>query len=302
LVGTAILRQLEAQGFRRIVGREEDEPDLTDRTQVERFFAERRPDYVFLAAGKSGGIGANQRRPATLMLDNLLVVSHVMAAAQRFGVRKLLYLASACSYPRDCRQPMRVEDLGSGPLEPTNQAYGTAKLAGIRLCEAYAQEHGAHFFAGIPATPFGPGDHWSPEDAHVIPSLFARMHAAKESGLEAVEVWGTGKPRREFIYADDLADACIFLMRNYRGRQAVNLGSGIVLSIRALAKVMAEVVGYFGEVHFDPTRPDGMPVKVLDSGPLRAMGWRPKACLWSALATTYEGFLATRQVREAVPA
>ena len=290
LVGAAIRRALQRQGYRNLVGGPAEEPECSDAHQVEAFFAHTSPEYVFLAAGKSGGIGANQRFPADLLLDNLLVACHVIRSAYAHGVKKLLYLASSCSYPKHCPQPMRVQSLLTGPLEPTNKAYAIAKLAGIALCQAYRQQYGAPFISGIPANPFGPGDDFSPENAHVIGALMHKMHDAKVRGLRTVEVWGTGAVRREFIFADDLAEACICVMRSYDGQEPINLGSGMDQSIRELAACLAEVVGFDGELRFDASKPDGIPQKILDSSCLRALGWRPKTPFRAALAATYAWF------------
>jgi len=295
LIGAAIVRQLEHQGYANIIGAAGDGPNLTDGKAVTDFFARQRPEYVFMAAGRSGGILANQKYPADLMLDNLLAECNVVHAAYRHRVKKLLYLASSCSYPKNCPQPMRVESLLTGPLEPTNEAYAVAKIAGIKLCQAYRQQYGANFVIGIPANAFGPGDDFSPEDSHVIAALIRKMHEAKLSDAPSVEVWGTGAPRREFIYADDLADACLFIMRNYDGAEPINLGGGIDTSIGELAQRVKEVVGYEGELRFDRSRPDGMPLKALDSSVLIAMGWKPTTPFRVALTATWEAFLRTQQ-------
>ena len=294
LIGAAILRELDRQGYTNIVSRSVEEPDLTDATQVDTFFARTSPKYVFLVAGRSGGIGANQKYPAELMLDNLLVECHVIHTAYRHGVKKLLYLASSCSYPKHCPQPMRVESLMTGPLEPTNEAYAVAKIAGIKLCQAYRQQYRANFISGIPANVFGPGDDFSLEDSHVIAALIRKMHEAKVLGAESIEIWGTGSPRREFIFADDLADACIFVMREYDGTQPINLGCGSDISIADLAKAVKEVTGFQGQICFDTSKPDGMPVKLLDSSKLKALGWRPKVPFRSALEATYGWFLQSQ--------
>jgi GDP-L-fucose synthase len=291
LVGGAILRQLSRRGLTRLVGLGEDEPDPADPGQVIPFFAAHRPAYVFVAAGRSGGIAANRGVPADLMLHNLRVAATLVPAAHRYGTRKLLYLASSCIYPRECPQPMRPESLLAGPLEPTNEAYALAKLAGVTLCQAYATQYGARFVAAIPASPFGPGDDFTAEGSHVIPALLARMHQAREAGRGAVEVWGTGAPRREFLFADDLAEACLTVMERYQETAPINLGGGETLSIRALAELVAEVVGYRGVIRFDPSRPDGMPEKRLDPTALLALGWRPATPLRGALAATYAWYL-----------
>lgn len=291
LIGAALLRELERQGYTNIVGRAREEPDLTDATQVDDFFARAVPDYVFLAAGKSGGIATNKKYPAELILDNLLVECHVIDSAYRYRVRKLLYLASSCSYPKHCPQPMRVESLLTGPLEPSNEAYAVAKIAGIKLCQAYRQQYKANFIVGIPGNAFGPGDDFSLEKSHVIPALIRKMHEAKVRNLESVEIWGTGIPRREFIFADDLADACTFIMQEYNESKPINLGSGTDYSIREVAEQVKEVVEYPGELHFDTSKPDGMPLKLLDSSVLNKTGWQPKTSFQRALSVTYEWFV-----------
>jgi GDP-L-fucose synthase len=291
LLGAALRERLRADGFRDLVGTPPDEPDLTVAAQVEDFFGEARPECVFLAAGKSGGIGLNQARPADLMLHNLLVTAHVIDCAHRHGVEKLLYLASSCGYPKHAPQPLRVESLLTGPPEPTSIAYATARLAGWQLCDAYRRQHGSRFVTAIPANAFGPHEDFSPDGGHVIPALIRRAHEAKVRDEPALTLWGTGTPRREFIYARDLADACLFVMRHYDGPEPINLGGGADLSIAEAAQLVAGVVGYRGRIRFDVTRPDGMPLKVLDSGPLWALGWRPSVDFRAGLAETYEWFL-----------
>ncbi len=291
LIGSAILRELDRQGYADIVGRPGAEPDLTDASQVEAFFAHYSPQHVFVAAGKSGGIAANQKYPAELMLDNLLVGCNLIHASCRHRVKKLLYLASSCSYPRESAQPMREEYLLTGPLEPTNEAYAVAKIAGVKLCQAYRQQYGANFIVGIPANAFGPGDDFTPDNSHVISALMRRMHEAKESGAEVVEIWGTGSPRREFIYADNLAEACLVAMNRYEGPEPINLGGGSDLSIKELAHLIQGVTGFSGQIRFDVTRPDGMPVKLLDSCKLLGLGWQPRVDFPTALQATYDWFL-----------
>jgi GDP-L-fucose synthase len=290
-LGASLLERLRRAGHHNVVGAPPDEPELTCAGQVEDFFAEARPEYVFVAAGRSGGIALNRARPAELMLDNLLSASHVLDTAHRHGVRKLLYLASSCSYPREAPQPMGVASLLAGPPEPTNLAYATAKLAGWQLCAAYRRQYGAPFVTAIPANPFGPHDDFGPESGHVIPALIRRAHEARQNGEPTLTVWGTGAPVREFLYAPDLADACLFVMGRYDGEAPINLGGGETLSIAEAARAVAEVVGYTGELVFDASKPDGMPLKVLDSRPLRALGWRPSTDFRTALAQTYDWFL-----------
>lgn len=291
LIGAALLRQLESQGYTQIFGYPTDAPNLTDAAAVDAFFNRVRPDYVLLTAGESGGILANQRYPAQLMLDNLLVECHVIQMAHRYDVSKLLYLASSCSYPKHCPQPMAVEALMTGPLEPTNEAYAVAKIAGLKLCQAYRQQYGVDFITAIPANAFGLGDDFSLEGSHVIPALIHKMHRAKAEDQPFVEVWGTGAPRQEFVFADDLADACLFLLANYEGSSPINIGGGTDLSIGDLAQRVKQVVGYLGELRFDSSKPDGMPLKALDSGPLQALGWEPATTLDTALKATYTWFL-----------
>jgi GDP-L-fucose synthase len=291
LIGKALLRQLKAGGYAHVIDTGSIQADLTDGAQVEATFAATKPQYVFLAAGKSGGIGANQKYPADLMLDNLLIQCQIIRNAHRHGSRKLLYFASSCSYPRLCAQPMRVESLMTGPLEPTSEAYAIAKIAGIKLCQAYRQQYGADMISAIPGDVFGPDDDFDLEDSHVIGALMRRMHQAKMAGEPSVEVWGSGSPRREFIAADDVADAAIFLMKHYTGPTPINVGSGFDITIQSLAELLKEVVGFKGKLRFDTRKPDGMALKALDSSELLAMGWRPKTSLRAGLEATYRGFV-----------
>lgn len=291
LIGAALRERLHAGGYRNLVGEPPDEPDLTCPWQVEDFFAAERPEYVFLTAGASGGIRANQSYPARLMRDNLLVAVHVIHTAYRYSVAKLLYLASSCSYPRLAPQPMRVEALMTGPLEPTNEAYAMAKLAGLVLCQAYRRQYGAPFITAIPANAFGPHDDFSAEDSHVIPGLIRRFHEARCLCQAEVHIWGSGRPRREFLYSRDLADACLFVMQHYDAEAPINLGGGPELSIAETASAIASVVGYRGRLRFDSSRPDGMPLKSLDAQPLRKLGWTPPTDFRTALAETYDWFL-----------
>jgi len=295
-VGHAIVRRLSADGFANIVGvpdLDDPEPDYGDGAAVDRFFERAAPEYVFVAAGRTAGIAGNMRWSADLMLDNLLVVSHVIPAALRHGVSKLLYLASSCVYPRNARQPLQVSSLWTGPVEPTSAAYAVAKLAGIRLCDAYRHQHRAPFISAIAANAYGPGDDFSPEQSHVVAGLIRRMHEATRADAPAVDVWGTGRPRREFIYVDDLADACLFAMRHYDGGDPINLGTGISTSIADLALMVRDVVGYQGELRFDRSKSDGMPLKGLDSTPLHELGWQPRCDLRRGLTLTYESFLSS---------
>jgi GDP-L-fucose synthase len=292
LIGEALRRRLRVEGYENILG-DPGRPLLIDARDVEAFFSRTPPEYVFAIGGKSGGIGANQKYPADLMLDNLLVDCHVIAAAHRCGAKKLLYLASSCSYPRACAQPMQVSHLMTGPLEPTNEAYATAKLAGIKLSQAYRQQYGTDMISVIPANVFGPGDDFGAEDSHVIAALMVKMHQAKISRINTIDVWGSGLPRRDFVYVADVADAAIFLMENYSAPFPINLGSGSDASIREIAELIKEVIGYPGELRFDTTKPDGMPLKSLDCSELFAMGWQPKVPLRLGLEKTYQWLVET---------
>jgi GDP-L-fucose synthase len=291
LIGGAILRVLREQGYENVVGAPTHRLDCCNAAAVDEFFSRHRPEYVFHAGGRTGGIAANTKVPAELAYDNLLGAAHIVHAAHVHGVKRLLYLASSCSYPRLCPQPMREEHLLSGPLEPTNEAYAVAKLAGIALCQAYRQQYGDDFLVGIPANAFGPGDDFSPEDSHVIAAMLRRLHEAKLRSDAQVSIWGSGRPRREFIYVDDLADACRFIMENYRGTSPINLGGGIDLSIGELAEKVKGVVGFVGRLEFDSSRPDGMPLKALDSSKLLELGWQPTFDFEDGLRRTYEAFL-----------
>jgi len=290
LIGRALIRTL-SRSAHRCVSDVEGSPDLHDPKAVDVFMARTAPRYVIVAAGKSGGIAANQHYPVELMVDNLLTACHIIGSAYRHGVAKLLYLASSCVYPKSCAQPMAVDALLTGALESTSEAYALAKISGIKLCEAYRREYGANFISGIPADVFGPGDDFSAEDSHVVAGLMRRMHDAKVRGAPAVDVWGTGAPRRDFLFADDVADACLWALREYSDAEPINLSGGADVSIAELAHLMKEVIAYPGDVRFDASRPDGMPLKALDWRVLRGMGWRPKTPLRAALARTYKWFL-----------
>ena len=288
LVGSALIRRLSALGVTNVVA----DDGCGDGAAVERLFAQTRPEYVFVAAGQTAGIDGNQRFPAELMIDNLQVAGRLIPAAWQFGVRKLQYLASSCIYPKLAPQPLQVASLWSGPLEPTSAPYAVAKLAGVTLCEAYRRQHGAAFISAIAADAYGPGDDFSPERSHVVGALLRRMHEAKCSGAPSVDVWGSGEPRREFIYVDDLADAMIFAMQRYDRAAPINLGTGTYTSIAELAAIVREVVGYPGDLRFDRSRPDGMPFKGLDSTTLRELGWSPTWTLRDGLKQTYDWFVA----------
>lgn len=267
------------------------EPDLRDQRAVDAFFESQQPTWVVYAAGKAGGIGLNRRAPADLILDNLLSATHVLHAAHRFGVKKLLYLASSCVYPKDAAQPIREESLYASPLEPTNLAYAVSKLAGLELCRALRQQHGLDFNIAVPTNYFGPGDDFSPENSHVVGALMARLRAATAGGDAELSVWGTGKARREFLYVDDVADAAVFLMGGHSWDGPLNIGSGFAVSIAELVEMLKEITRFPGALTYDTSKPDGMPVKVLDSTRLAALGWAPKVPFADGLRRTYDWYL-----------
>jgi len=287
LVGSAIWRRLEQAGFRNLIGRGSQQLDLRDQTAVKTFFSEVRPDYVFLAAARVGGIRANSTYPAEFIYDNLMIQTNVLHQAYLHGVKKLLFLGSSCIYPKFAPQPLKEEYLLTGKLEPTNEPYAVAKIAGITMCQAYRRQYGAPFFAAMPTNLYGPGDNFDPLDSHVIPGLLQRLHRAKVQGAEEVSIWGTGTPRREFLYIDDLADACLFLMEHYEEPEIINVGVGEDLSIAELARLVARVVGFQGRLTFDPSYPDGTPRKLLDVSRLTSRGWRAQTSLEDGLRKTY---------------
>ena len=291
LVGSAIVRRLEADGFRNLVLRDRRELDLTRQEAVEDFFAVARPEYVFLAAAKVGGILANNSYPAQFLQDNLVIQSNIIDAAWRNGTRKLLFLGSSCIYPKHAPQPMPEECLLTGPLEPTNEWYAIAKIAGLKMCQAYRRQYGFDAISAMPTNLYGPGDNFSLQNSHVLPALLRKFHEAKESGAAEVEVWGTGTPRREFLHVDDLADACVFLMRSYQGESWVNVGWGRDETIAELADTIRRVVGFQGRLRFDTSKPDGTPRKLLDTRRLTELGWTPKIGLEVGIRSTYEWFL-----------
>ena len=293
-IGTALSKELVNQGYTNVLSKTDKLIDLTNSLSVNALFSELKPEYVFMVAGNSGGILANQRYPANLMMNNLLIACHIIHHAYIHGVKKLLYLASSCSYPRDCPQPMKEKYLLTGSLEKTNEAYAVAKIAGIKLCQAYRQQYGMQFIVGIPANVYGPGDDFSEEDSHVIAALLRRMIEYRRAGIETCEIWGTGKARREFVYVDDLATACIFLMDCYDDIEPINIGSGQEVSITELAEITKEVTGYPGDILFDSSKPDGMPVKVLDSSKLCHLGWQPSTSVRSGIEKTYEWYLSEK--------
>ena len=291
LVGSAIVRKLQKEGYTNLILKGREEVDLTRQEEVERFFEKERPEYVFLAAAKVGGIHANRTYPAEFIYQNLMIECNVIHSAYKYGVKKLLFLGSSCIYPRECPQPMKEEYLLSGYLESTNEAYAVAKIAGLKLCQYYKRQYGANFISCMPTNLYGPNDNFDLNTSHVIPALIRKFHEAKIQGNPYVEVWGTGKPLREFLHVDDLADACLFLMQNYDDEIWINVGSGEEVSIAELANMIKEIVGYRGEILFNPDMPDGTPRKLLDVSRLKSLGWSPKVSLIEGLKSTYEWYV-----------
>lgn len=290
LVGSAVQRRLQAEVYTQILIRDRSQLDLRRREAVEAFFTAERPEYVFLAAAKVGGILANSTYSGDFIRDNLLIQTNVIDVAWRSGVRKLLFLGSSCIYPKHAPQPLKEEYIFTGPLEPTNEAYAVAKIAGITMCKAYRHQFGFNAISAMPTNLYGPGDNFELQSSHVIPALIRKFHEAKAHGQNAVVVWGTGIPRREFLYVDDLADACLFLMSTYDDPELINVGVGEDISIIELAELVAHIVGFSGEIVFDRTKPDGTPRKLLDVSRISARGWRPKIGLREGLELTYRWY------------
>jgi GDP-L-fucose synthase len=293
MAGSAIVRRLRAAGYHDIVVRTRAELDLTEQRAVFEFLARERPDYIFVAAAKVGGIHANNTRGAEFLYQNLAIAANVVHGAWRAGVPRLLFLGSSCIYPRDCPQPIREEYLLSGALEPTNEAYAVAKIAGLKLCEAYNRQHGTQYGVVMPTNLYGPNDNYDLVTSHVLAALLRKAHEAKLAGAGELVVWGTGNPRREFLHVDDLADACVFLMEQGYTGPLLNVGTGEDLTIRDLARMIMEVVGLEGRLRFDPGQPDGMPRKLLDVSRLQALGWRARIALPLGLRATYAAFVET---------
>ncbi len=291
LVGSAIVRALQRAGFANLLTRDRAQLDLTDARSVDAYFASEQPEYVFLAAAKVGGIQANSRYPVDFLRENILLQTHVIDAAHRHGARKLLFLGSSCIYPKFAPQPMREDYLLSGALEPTNEAYAVAKIAGLELCKAYRRQHNFNAISLMPTNLYGPGDNFNLENAHVLPALLRKCHEARERQAESLVVWGSGTPRREFLHVDDLADCCVYLMLHYDGEDLVNVGWGEDVSIRDLAELITKVVGFNGSLTFDASRPDGTPRKLLDTSRLSSLGWKPRIALEAGLRTTYQWFM-----------
>jgi GDP-L-fucose synthase len=303
MVGSAIWRALEGRGYNSLVGRSHEDLDLMNQASVDAFFRAELPEYVVLAAARVGGIGANDTLRGAFIYENTQIELNVIDAARRHGVKKLLFLGSSCIYPKLAPQPLKEEFLLTGPLEPTNEPYAIAKIAGLRMCDAYSRQYGCNFIAAMPTNLYGPGDNYDPETSHVLPALIRRFHEAKVEGRDHVTCWGSGKPLREFLYSDDLAEACVFLLENVDYADLafeddsgtihshVNIGSGQEGTIRELAEIVRHVVGYKGGIEWDPARPDGTPRKLLDSARIRELGWRPRVDLPNGIARAYEDFL-----------
>ncbi|WP_242269630.1 GDP-L-fucose synthase [Bacillus cereus group sp. BfR-BA-01408] len=295
LVGSAILRKLETQGYTNLVYKTSKELDLRDPRQVEEFFQAEKIEYVFLAAAKVGGIVANNQYPADFIRDNLMIQTNVIDSAYRSGVEKLLFLGSTCIYPKLAPQPLKEEYLLTGELEPTNEPYALAKIAGIKMCESYNRQYGTKYISAMPTNLYGENDNFDLHTSHVLPALIRKFHEAKENNDEFVEVWGTGTPLREFLYSDDLADACVYLMNNYEGNEIVNIGVGEDLSIKELAEKVKATVGFTGELRFDTSKPDGTPRKLVDVTKINALGWKATTSLDEGLKKAYDWFLQTEK-------
>lgn len=290
MVGSAILRKLEANGHTNIITRTSSELDLRNQQAVQEFFETEKPDFVFLAAAKVGGIHANNTFRAEFLYDNLMIEANIIHAAHLSGVKKLMFLGSSCIYPKMAPQPLKEEYLLTGPLEPTNEPYAIAKIAGIKLCESYRDQYGSNFISVMPTNLYGYNDNYDLQNSHVLPALIRKIHEAKDNGAPTVTVWGTGSPKREFLFADDLAAACVYLMDNYDGRELVNIGTGEDVSIKELALLIKDVIGYEGELEFDTSKPDGTPRKLMDVSKLHSLGFKHKIELREGIALAYADF------------
>lgn len=291
LVGSAIVRELNKKGYINIIGKTHKELDLMDALAVENFFKDEKPEYVFLAAAKVGGIYANSTYPADFIYENLQIQNNVIGNAHKYGVKKLMFLGSSCIYPKMCPQPIKEEYLLSGYLEETNEAYALAKISGLKMCQYFNKQYGTNFISVMPTNLYGPYDNFHPEHSHVMPALIRRFHEAKVNGAKEVVVWGSGAPLREFLYSEDMADACIYLMENYEGNDFFNIGTGKEITIKGLAELIKEVVGYEGEIVWDSSKPDGTPRKLLDVSRLESQGWKYKMELKDGVKEAYEWYL-----------
>lgn len=296
LVGSAVVRKLRAEGFPNLLTPNREELDLTNQASINAFFKDERPEYVFLVAGRVGGIHANSNYPADFIRDNILIQALVIDAAHRFKVRKLLDLGSSCIYPKLAPQPMTEDCLLTGALETTNEWYAVAKIAGLKMCQAFHRQYGFNAISLMPTNLYGPGDNFDLKSSHVLPAMLRKFHDAKESGASEVVLWGTGSPKREFLFVDDLADACVFAMKNYDGEQFLNVGTGEDLSIRELAGLVADLTGFTGRIIWDSAMPDGTPRKLLDVSRLSSLGWKAKTSLPDGVRLTYQWFLGNQQV------
>ena len=295
LVGSALVRNLEAGGFRNILKRDRAQLDLSNDPAVTEFFAKEKPDVVIFAAARVGGIKANDDYPVEFLLDNLRLQNNVIGAAHENGVRKLLFLGCSCIYPKLAPQPISENALLTGPLEPTNEAYAIAKIAGIKLCQAYAREYGDNFISAMPTNLYGPNDNFNLDSSHVVPALLRKAHEAKTSGEHELTLWGSGKPRREFLHVDDLASACVFLLEKYDSPEIINVGCGEDVSIRELAEMICDVIGFKGTLIWDTSKPDGTPQKLLDVSKMRALGWQSTISLRDGIKRTYDWFLQNQE-------
>jgi GDP-L-fucose synthase len=291
LVGSALIKRLEFNGYNNLIYRTSKELDLRNTKQVEEFFVEEKPEYIFLAAAKVGGIVANNEFPADFIRDNLLIQTNIIDASYRNGVKKLLFLGSTCIYPKFAPQPLKEEYLLTGELEPTNEPYAIAKIAGIKMCQSYNRQYGTQYISVMPTNLYGSHDNFDLHSSHVLPALIRKFHEAKENSSSFVEVWGTGTPKREFLYSDDLADACIYLMNNYSGDEIVNIGVGEDIAIKELAEKIKDCVGFNGEIKFDTTKPDGTPRKLVDVAKLNSLGWKATTSLDEGINKAYQWFL-----------
>ncbi len=291
MVGSAIVRRLQKNGYENILFKSHKELDLTDQISTEHFFRNEKPEYVFLAAAKVGGIHANNTFPADFIMENMLIACNIIKSSFNNDVKKLLFLGSSCIYPKLCPQPIKEEYLLTGELEPTNEAYALAKISGIKMCQSYNKQYGTRFISAMPASLYGVNDRFDINNSHVIPSMIIKFHEAKINNKPYVELWGTGSPLREFLYVDDMADACLYLMQNYEGNEFVNIGSGQEISIRELAETLKRVTEYNGELVFDTTKPDGTPRRVLDNTKIHKTGWRPQVDIEEGLHREYEYYL-----------
>ena len=291
MVGSAISRRLLNGGFTRVIGRTRSELNLLDRRSVREFFEQERPSIVIDAAAKVGGILANNEQPVEFLLQNLTIQNNLIEAAADTGARKLLFLGSSCIYPKMAPQPISEDSLLTGPLEPTNDAYAIAKIAGIKLCQSYARQYGKNFISAMPTNLYGPHDNYDLRNSHVLPALIRKVHEAKQAGAKCIAVWGSGNPRREFLHTDDLADACVFLLEHYDQPDLINVGCGEDVTIRELAETVCDVLGFEGTLEFDPTKPDGTPRKLLDIQRIKSLGWSPRIPLRVGIADAYDWFI-----------